>query len=170
MTWLLDANLLIRAEDAGRLQDLLATTARVPCAVAREVHDELCGRGGRKRDARHAHIEGMLAISKLEVIEVELGSPTAVIYEAVRSGRTTAGDAGECQSIAIAHGREDVWFVTGEPRAGWLALLELGGRVRALPSFLRHALEADVLARDVAEEILAAAESRSGLRRPTWWR
>ncbi len=169
MTWFLDACVVIRAQDAGLLVRFIKAANALGASLAEEVYLEVCGRPGSAPRLAQTQAKAVLDEHQLPVVGIDLTSSEAEIYAHLRGGRTSTGNAGECQSIAIASGATDSMFVTAETKAGWLGVVELDGRTRALPSLLRAMVEAGHLDRADADTIMDSAESRSNVRRPSWW-
>ncbi|MFT4626107.1 MAG: hypothetical protein ACI8PZ_004779 [Myxococcota bacterium] len=167
MTWLLDACILIRAEDAGRLSELLDVAATFRIALAEEVWFEVADPVSRRprvlAAARRAR--ATLDASNIHVESIPLGGPEAALYAALRQGRTSPNDAGECASVALASCREHHVFVTAEKGAVVLGVHELGERVMTLPWFLRRLVEAHALSAAAASEI----RERDRMSAPAWW-
>ena len=100
---------------------------------------------------------------------IPLDSPAAAVYASLRAGRTGTSDAGECQSIALASVDGEALFATAKTRAGWLGVIELEERARALPSLLREMVRTAGFPPAAADAVLLVARTRSGLHQPTWW-
>jgi hypothetical protein len=165
--WLLDACVLLRAEDAGRLSELLAAASLVRCAVVREVYDEVTAPETRKQKvlerARKAKAE--IDKSSIEVRNIPLLSDAATRMAAFRDGRTTANDAGEAASVALASTDTELVFVTAEKGAVWLGIREAYPHTTVLPWFLRALVEGGAMPWTVADEIVKADSTPL----PSWW-
>lgn len=92
-------------------------------------------------------------------------TPAAARYAELRRGRTTANDAGEAASVALAAFDEGLVFVTTDRDAAWLGLREVGGRVCGLAWFLRSLVEAGALALPAATAVLEKDRAPA----PSWW-
>ena len=168
MTWLVDACVLLCAEKAGVLPELLAASQHQPLAVVREVYREVAEPLSVKADVlvRARRTKSILDASNCHVVSIVLGSRASEVYAHLRARRTSANDAGECASVAYAAEIESVWFVTGEQAAAWAALRQLGGRVFAMPQFLRMLVDQNALDIDVALQIIAVDRFQPP---PIWW-
>lgn len=164
---MLDACVLLRAEDAGRLVDLLSAAEHMPCAVVREVYDEITQPRTSKAAvvARARKAKRNIDASRLLVKDIPVLSSAARAYAAFRNGRATANDAGEAASVALAASDNDFVFVTAEKGAMWLGVREAYPRCTVLPWFLRALVEGGAMPASIAAEIAAA--DRSPL--PAWW-
>ena len=163
----LDACVVIRAQDAGHLAAFLDAAQKLDCRFAREVHRELIGRPGKSPRPAQQQARAATEARSFPVDDIALTDTEALaVYTHLRAGRSTPSDAGECHSIALASQHPDAIFVTAETKAGWIAIGELSGRTWALPSLLHHLVTAAALPPETAEDILAHATTRSGVRRP----
>src|SRR5690606_32628106 len=126
VTWLLDACVLVRAEDAGRLDELLSAAARVPCAMVREVYEEVTQPRSRRPEVavRASASKKKIDASSVEVRDVPVLSPAGRRYASFRRGRATANDAGEAASVALGATEHGFVFVTAEKGAAWLGVRE----------------------------------------------
>jgi hypothetical protein len=167
--WYLDACSVIRAQDAGHLEAFLDAAGVLGAALAEEVYLELTGRPGKEPKPSQIAARNALSVHRMSGEGISLGSPAASVYAALRAGRTGVADAGECQSIALASQDPTAQFATAEAGAAWLGVIELEGRVRALPSLLRELVRAAGLPMAVADDILATAGVKSRVPRPSWW-
>lgn len=165
----LDACVLIRAQDAGCLDAVLNAAEASGARLAEDVFSELTT-GLRKKGPRPEQnaMKSALHARELPVDSIPVFGPAGTTYAALRSGRTTSSDAGECASIALTAHHASAVFVTAETRAGWLGVSELHGRTRALPSWLHHLVNDGHLDPSEARSVMDAAKG-SGVRRPSWW-
>ena len=167
MAWLLDAGVLLRAADAGRLSELVQVATARSLVLAEEVYDEVA----RPRSRRPRVIAAAKAAKELidesavVVRSIPLASPASSVFQALRAGRSTANDAGECASVALALHDRDYIFVTGEKGAAVLGVHQLGERVMTIPWFLRALVDGGALDKQVARDI--QAEDR--MAAPVWW-
>jgi len=165
--WLLDANVLILAQRAGRLSALLKAANRAPFVLVEEVYDELVrANTARSEMVRRARdMERALQKSSVRRVAIPLQSSASILYRALRAGRETQSDAGEAASIAWASANHDARFVTADRGASWIALREIGPRVWVLPCFLNDLVKVHALTPDDADKIV----NKSGTPPPTWW-
>jgi hypothetical protein len=164
---LLDACVLLRAQDAERLPELIAAGAQARMAVAREVYREVTSPATLKPAvrARAQAARTLIDASPLEVIDLPLGSPEARLYAALRAGRSTPNDAGEAASVALAATSAKLVFVTSDKAALWLGVREAHPRVTVLPWFLRALVEAGAMGLPSAADIAKA----DAVGVPVWW-
>ena len=167
MTWVLDACVLVRAQEADAIGDLLGVAARAPVVLVEDVYAELTDPQSTKAEVRRRAAEAKRAIdaSRCAVVPIPLEGPVAEVVAYLRGQRTTANDAGECASIALVSLTPDHWFVTSDRAATFVATREVDGRTVSLPWFLRKCVEGGILEKPVAAAIAATERTRP----PAWW-
>ena len=162
MPYLLDSQVVSYFLQARREADLAAAAEAIPCAIAEIVRDELS-----EDPTRGSLFQRWLPTSRLEVIEIALGSPAEALWNRLQLGVTQRG-RGERASIAIAATNSDYVFAGMDKGGMWLALRELwapGERLISLPVFLRRLVDGGGLAGEAADDVMR----RSNQLFPTWW-
>lgn len=132
--------------------------------VPAEVYDELTNRkkaGAARTILRRCGID--------QGRDTPIDSPQGRMYSSLRRGRTSLNDAGEAACTVWAFHHPELFLVTGERGAAYLALRELGGRVLLVPWFLRARVEQGTLDLAVAIAIFEHRVSSQQETIPTWW-
>ncbi len=104
-----------------------------------------------------------------EIIPIFPASPEYALFLRLTGGARTH-DNGEAASIAVAVGRKDLVFVTGDKIGTLSALNELHGtgeRVMRVPVFVRLLVERGALSPEDARRVAPFAVSH-GVE-PSWW-
>lgn len=136
-------------------------------AIVQEVYDEVADPMLASPAAltKASVMKSALAASKVHVRPLLLGSSEGALYGLLRQGRTTANDAGEIASVALASEHSALCFVTADKGAAWLAWRELGTRSRSMSWFLRSLVESGALPISAA----SAIQGSDKVPPPAWW-
>ena len=165
MTWLLDACVLVRAQDADRLAELVKASGDM--AVVREVYEEVTQPRGAKPETQRKAAAAKAEIDRggLQVMDIPVLSAAGARFGAMRQGREGPNDAGEAASVALTAFDRNLVFVTVEKGAAWLAMKEVDRQCVVLHGFLRALVEEGSLTRESAHAIAAADRQPP----PSWW-
>ena len=170
-SYLLDANVFVCFQNAGRLEALVAAAAVVSMAMVAEVHAELTlPRPGRPVTSALREAARVLDGKAIPIREILLGTPEEAIQTALVQGK--ARGRGEAASTALAMSRPELIFVTEDIGAARRAYRELPaemGRVMGLHAFVRWLVEQGALTAAMSIEVANAAKSASNIEPPLWW-
>ncbi len=170
-SYLLDANVFVCFQNAGRLEALVAAAAVVQMAMVAEVHAELTlPRPGRSMTSALREAARMLDGKAIPILEILLGTPEEAIHTSLIQGKSRG--RGEAASTALAIGRLDLVFVTEDVGAARRAYRELPaetGRVMGMHAFVRWLVECDALTPAESIDVAKAAKSASNIEPPLWW-
>ena len=164
--WILDANVFIRAQDDGFFDEVVAAASAADAVIAVAVRDEVGGLGPRKKQPKFGPLATVLNDSGIEIRDIGLKTHAFTVFAQLRANHTGSGSQGECACIALAAEDTELVFVTGEPKATFLAVAELEGRVRSIPSFFAAMVETGVLDSTTACSIVDGPLKNV---KPSWW-
>jgi hypothetical protein len=171
--YLLDANVVIKFQQAGLLDELAKAAAKVPMAIVDDVRDELTvPKRGKPITAEMKEAARVLGDGVIELLEIEADSFEDKTRIALRARRAGAGEAG---SVAIASQHPNLIFVTedakaveGKPKL-YRELPGETGRIIGLHAFLRVLVERGALVADSVRAMDAVARMRGEFAPPLWW-
>jgi hypothetical protein len=174
LRYLLDANVVIKFQQAGLLDELAKAAVKVPLAIVDDVRDELTvPKTGKSTTADMRAVARVLDDSSIELLAIEVPSPQVSIRKALLARKAGLGEAG---SVAIASQHPNLIFVTedakaveGKPKL-YRELPGETGRILGLHAFLRVLVERGAIAADSALGVSTAAKTISNIDPPLWWR
>lgn len=174
LRYLLDANVVIKFQQARRLDELATAAAAVPMAIVDDVRDELTvpTKPGKPMTAEMMEAARMLGDSAIALFEITVPSPEVAIRAGLRARGAGRGEAG---SVAVASQHLDLIFVTedakavaGKPKL-YRELPGETGRILGLHAFLRVLVERGAIGAESAIGISEAAKTVSNIDPPLWW-
>ncbi len=172
--YLLDANVFVIFQRAGRLEALVAAASVVALAMVDDVYDELTVPRPRKPITPEMREAARLLLGSAIAVEAILaGSPEDVTRTNLRA-RGNPGP-GEAASVAFALPRGDCIVVTSDQKAVagaaklYAELPGEVGRILGVHAFLRTLVEREALDAAVAVAVAEAAQRESNLSPPLWW-
>jgi predicted nucleic acid-binding protein len=158
--YILDANVVVVFQKAGRLAALVVAASQVSMAMVDDVYDELTvPKPGKPATAEMREVARVFHGSVITVEAILVGSP----------------GLGEAASVAFAVHRHDHVVVTTDRKAVagaaklYAELPGEVGRIIGLHALLRTLVGRGALAVGIATEVADAAKEASNLDLPVWW-
>jgi predicted nucleic acid-binding protein len=172
--YILDANVVVVFQKAGRLAALVVAASQVSMAMVDDVYDELTvPKPGKPATAEMREVARVFHGSVITVEAILVGSPEDRIRTSLRA-RGNPG-LGEAASVAFAVHRHDHVVVTTDRKAVagaaklYAELPGEVGRIIGLHALLRTLVGRGALAVGIATEVADAAKEASNLDLPVWW-